>query len=407
MIEPKAMAYHQLTRRRWLRASTSLMLSVSSGGISLLAGCSADARFSGAAYAPWNLWNSESTHGTALALVAAGILAANPHDSQPWLFIATPDAIEIWADTSRNLGAMDPFLREMHLGLGCAIENMTLSAAANAYEVTVEPVPGSLMCIVSHQTRAHAATLRLTKLQAPLPTSALYAAIPHRHTNRYPYERARALPAAWHDAVTGLAADPDIRVRLFEEQPKRAEFDAVVIDATRAIIADANMIGDSDRWFRNSSAEIAAFRSGVTLETAGLSPFRLTMARFLPPLPPSATHDAWLALTRDRQVSTAHTTGIIAVRNRYDRPTTLAAGRAWQRLHLAATAVGVAMQPLNQPIEMIDRERQLAQPPLWERRVAALLDMKGWQATFAFRAGFATQMAPPSPRRAMSDALLT
>ena len=34
-----------------------------------------------------------------------------------------------------------------------------------------------------------------------------------------------------------------------------------------------------------------------------------------------------------------------------------AAGRVGQRLHLSATA-RLAMQPLNQPIEMIDRERQ-------------------------------------------------
>jgi hypothetical protein len=65
------------------------------------------------------------------------------------------------------------------------------------------------------------------------------------------------------------------------------------------------------------------------------------------------------------------------------------------------------MQLLNQPIEWIDREKQRGQPPPWEKRVVALLDMEGWQATFAFRAGFATHAAPPSPRRPMSDLLLS
>ena len=46
-------------------------------------------------------------------------------------------------------------------------------------------------------------------------------------------------------------------------------------------------------------------------------------------------------------------TGLIAVSDRYDRKAMLAAGRVWQRLHLSATARGLAMQPLNQPIEMI------------------------------------------------------
>ena len=66
------------------------------------------------------------------------MLAANPHDTQPWLFAVSADAIEIFADLSRNLGAMDAYVREMHLGLGCAIENMALTAGPNGYAVEVE-----------------------------------------------------------------------------------------------------------------------------------------------------------------------------------------------------------------------------------------------------------------------------
>jgi hypothetical protein len=45
----------------------------------------------------------------------------------------------------------------------------------------------------------------------------------------------------------------------------------------------------------------------------------------------------------------------------------LAAGRVWQKLHLSATTRGLAMQPLNQPIEMIDRERQTGQGHQWAK----------------------------------------
>ena len=55
-----------------------------------------------------------------------------------------------------------------------------------------------------------------------------------------------------------------------------------MVDATRAIIADARMIADSDRWFRNSSAEIDAHRDGPTLEAAGLPFLTLTFARLFP-----------------------------------------------------------------------------------------------------------------------------
>jgi len=87
------------------------------------------------------------------------MLAANPHDTQPWLFRVADDAIEVYADASRNLGAMDPYLREMHLGLGCAVENMTRSGPPNGYAVRVEAVPGALTDLLQRDRPVLAATL--------------------------------------------------------------------------------------------------------------------------------------------------------------------------------------------------------------------------------------------------------
>jgi hypothetical protein len=394
------------TRRQILWGGGTMTLAVADGVVLPGNGwsftCQRDA-----AFAPWDLWNDPSLRGTPLALVAAGILAANPHNTQPWLFRVSDSSIEIFADASRNLGAMDPFLREMHIGLGCAIENMALAAPSNGYAVTVEAAPGSLVPLKERQAAIHAATLRLEKLSAPLAAPPLYEAIPRRHTNRYPYERGQALPVAWREAVANVSADAEIRIFLFEEGPERAVLDAAVVEATEAIIADGPMIGDSDHWVRTSSAAVEKYRSGPTLDTAGLSSLTLLFAKLLPDLPARMSHDAWLSQTRDRQLATAPVTGIVAVRDRYDRLAALKAGRVWQRLHLASVLAGVAMQPLNQPMEMADREKQLGGAPVWEQRLAALIGSRDWQPTFLFRAGIPAQPAPPSPRRALDGALMS
>jgi hypothetical protein len=357
----------------------------------------------GDAYSRWRLWDDPSLRETPLALVAAGVLAANPHDTQPWLFRIRDDTIDVLADPSRNLGAMDAYLREMHLGLGCAIENMAVAAGPNGYDAEVSPAEGSLLGLAEQGGALVAASIRLAR-RAPTSPDDLYRALALRHTNRYGYRPDKAPPADWLAITRQIAAEHGARLIVFDSGEDRRAFDAAVVEATEAIIADKAMIADSDRWFRSSRAEIEAHRDGPTLDAAGLSFFTLTLARLFP-VSTETSHAAWLRQTRDVQLASAPVAGLIAVRDRYDRKATIAAGRVWQRLHLSATARGLAMQPLNQPIEMIDRERQAGQGDQWAKRIAKLTG-DDWQATFSFRAGYSSYAAPPSPRRKLADVLL-
>jgi hypothetical protein len=81
----------------------------------------------------------------------------------------------------------------------------------------------------------------------------------------------------------------------------------------------------------------------------------------------------------------------------------IAAGRAWQRLHLALTTQGLAAQPLNQPVEMIDRNQMLGRPDEFNSGLTKLAGTDGWEPTFAFRLGHARRKAPRSPRRPLED----
>ena len=148
----------------------------------------------GGAYDAWRDWDN---HDGPMALVAAAILAANPHNTQAWSFRVTPQRIDLYADRSRNIGAVDPLFREMYVALGTALENMMQAAAANGYraELTLQPSPGEPI---------HAASVGLSP--GPVSRSALYEQIPHRHTDRSAY-RAQPVPASALAQMASLGAD--------------------------------------------------------------------------------------------------------------------------------------------------------------------------------------------------------
>ena len=355
----------------------------------------------GPAYQPWRDWDGGPDDGLIRPLRAA-ILAANPHDTQPWIFVVAPGAIEVYANRARNLGSFDPFRREMHLGLGAAIENLALAARAHGLAADVEPTEGRLTLSPDNMAvRAARVVLR----SRPGERDPLIAAIPFRHTNRGPYRPDAPVSPEVLDRLADLASGADVRVVFVTDPAARRDLGALIVEATRAIADDADMAADSARWFRSGRREVMAHRDGVTLETAGLTTGMTALAEFLPDMGAKASDAYWLAMTRDVQLPSAPALGVVFVRDRLDQPAAIAAGRAWQRLHLAATARSLAAQPLNQPVERVDRDAALGRPDVFGGALAKLAPEPGWEATFVFRLGVPERPAAPSPRRALWDVL--
>lgn len=389
-----------------MQASTRrTMLKIGAGG--LLAGTAAftwrawdQGVFStgrGPAFEAWNTWN-DATPGSERHLVHAAILAASPHNTQPWRFRIRSGAIDLFADPARNLGTIDPFRREKMMGLGCALENLLQAAAATG-------LPARLALFPAPADPDHIATVTLER-GTPV-ASPLYAAIARRHTNRGAFDTQRPVPASALAALEALGTDlPQIAVRWITGAPARAELAAQIVKATEAIVGDADQSRDSGGWFRTSWGEVQEKRDGLTIDAQAFPVWLRVAAKVLPPVSTEQADRLWLANTRDIHVATAPAFGVLLARDAGDNLQRVQGGRLWQRMHLWAQAEGIAMHPLNQLPERIDRDRSQGRALQFGGVVQELAGNPSLQVLMPFRLGYPTVTPLASPRRTVEDVLV-
>jgi hypothetical protein len=116
----------KISRRDFLKLGSATLVIVAGGSVFRAVDQGLFSVGKGPAYEPWTNW--PDADAPTERIVAAGILASNPHNSQPWMFRITTSTIDLFAVPERQIGAIDPFGREMYIGLGCALENMKLAA---------------------------------------------------------------------------------------------------------------------------------------------------------------------------------------------------------------------------------------------------------------------------------------
>ncbi len=346
---------------------------------------------SGEAYYPWRHWRD--TPGPAGA-VAAAILAANPHNTQPWAFLIAGNTIDVFVDDSRNIGQVDPLRREQHVGLGCGLENLALACQARGLEPTIQLLPdGAGSARVAHVTLTPAEPL----------AGPLYDAIGDRHTNRGPYD-GRAVSAERLAGLVDTAGRPEVAVHWLTDPAQMEQMGQLLVDAALALTRDEQQSRDSFGWFRSNNDAVQQHRDGMTLDPQGMTPLVLSIAKLLPASSRTGGDAFWVEQTRTVHTKTAAAYGVLTAADADDRATQLIAGRLLERIHLTATSRGVALQHMNQITERMDRERLTGAAETFGPRFAGLLPAAA-RPLVAFRVGYPVRTARPSPRRPVSEVI--
>ena len=304
-------------------------------------------------------------------LLRYAVLAPSTHNTQPWLFGLSDAEVTIHADERRWLRLADPDRRELHISLGCALENLLVAAERFGFWHGVRSFPDP------HRPEL-AAAVALERGSARCGgDDALFQAIPVRQTSHATFD-GREPSRAHLERLQACAREPGLSLDLLD-----GDAAAPVVEEL-ALRADAMQLADPDR--RRELARVLGtehFGESWLLSQAGT----LT-ARYL---------DLFSDGARDhvRRLSRAPVVGVIAARHA-GPGCHLEVGRLFERVALTATVLGLRLQPVSQPLLF----------PQLARELGGLLPAGSGTPVHVFRLGHGEPEDRGTARRPLQDVLL-
>jgi nitroreductase len=194
---------------------------------------------------------SSDTDATPMLAAQAGYLigiaarAPSLHNTQPWRFTVSGDAIELRADADRQL-LVDPDGREMVISCGAALYGLRLAVRSRGYRPEVEILPGPGQ-----------RPLARVRLGAAAPTTAherkMLAAVLHRHTHRGPFD-AGPLPAGLFARLQADAHAEGATLTEIEPGLARERLNALAAGSGRRQDRDPRSRAETWRWSRDATS---------------------------------------------------------------------------------------------------------------------------------------------------------
>ncbi len=311
------------------------MIGLIGGGVVLAATASAGGflatRRPTRALAPWSSAGNYSE--PRMRALSYAILAPNPHNRQPWVAeLKGEDQLIIHRDKTRNLPATDPFDRQLTIGMGCFLELLRMAAAEDGYSLQTDLFPQG--------DDGPVATIQFATGGQKDP---LFAHVFDRHTNRNGFEDRGLEP----DAQAALAEFATIK----SAQSEVAVLRNLTWEAMEIELTTRHLMKETVDLMRLGKTEIEANPDGIALGGPFLESLKLVgMLRREDQLDPTSTGFKQSSDMIKKAMKATNAYAVVTSKGN-SRVHQIDAGRDWLRLQLAATGLGLAMQPVSQSLQ--------------------------------------------------------
>lgn len=276
-------------------------------------------------------------------LVRYATLAPNGHNTQPWRFQVRPDRIDIRPDFSRRTPVVDPDDHHLFVSLGCAAENLALAAGARGRPGRIGFDPN------------HGGSVTFAFGDAPASELDLAEAIRSRQSTRADYD-GQPVSAADLQTLAASADVPGVDLFVITDRLQMDRIRDLVVAGNTAQMTDTAFVRELKSWLRFSPHRAIETGDGLFSAASGnpALPEWLGPQLFDWTVSAGSENDKYARQLR----SSSGVAVFVAAQS--DQEHWVRAGRACQRFALTATALGLKLAFINQPVEVASLRPDLA-----------------------------------------------
>ena len=306
-------------------------------------------------------------------LVEAAVRAPSFGNRQPWRFVYREGALEVHQDPARSGGVADEFGRQMAcIAIGAALENIDIVAGAGGQSTTMALFPAP-------RDPTLVAELRLTPRAGGPSQDPLVEEIGRRVTNRRPGTRPHLTPV--HAQVLASAArERGAKLQLCNERQTLDELAQILTDAERLRMLCPALHTELMQSLRWTPAEAEQTRDGMLVDHYATGPAEVaTLQLARSPQVARLLRDvgggSGLAAGVTPAIASSAGLGLLTVPGT-DPAAFVRGGRAMQQMWLTASALGLALHPINTLVAMFARLERYHGAGLDKHEMSAILDLR-------------------------------
>ena len=319
---------------------------------------------------PENFIEMKTKNSVLLEIIEDAGKAPSGHNTQPWKFEAGQDRIILKPDFNRRLKVVDADNHALFISLGCALENLVLSAKAHGFNTSITyKLNDPVIKIIVDLTPAK-----------DVEKDGLYDFIQQRQSTRSEYKSAPVEQAVLHQLMEE-SRNEGVDVIFITEKTEIKALEPLILEANELQFNNKQFLDELVQWIRFSKGEAEEKRDGIWSASMGMPSTNRFLGRIIMKNFVSSRSEAkrWKNLIKK---SSGFALFIV---KEHTKANWVKLGRSFQRFALKSTQLGIKHAHVNMPCEEVSvRQKLIKHLAIGDAKQPLLLVRFGYAETMPY-----------------------